>query len=284
MAAVRVIESEPEGGMSRGQVYIVDDDVFIRQSVRDLVESVGIEGRAFGTAEAFLNAYVEDRPTSVVIDMRLPDMSGLAIQERLLALGATAPVIFVTGYGDAWTAVRAMKGGAFDFLEKPVKDQELLHLVQAAIRSHTERLHKENREGMSDQVGVFTLHEVGILMRVEPGEIKNAADEQGPDILAAESHDPSDPIGEIHEPSRAGATGFTNGGLTPRQREILMALKKGQSNKEIGRQLGIPEGTVKVHLKAIYRQLGVNNRTQAAIIANRHRVDYADTSPTAEMQ
>jgi len=63
-----------------------------------------------------------------------------------------------------------------------------------------------------------------------------------------------------------------------------MALRQGQSNKEIGRQLGIPEGTVKVHLKAIYRQLGVSNRTQAAIIANRHRVERADTPPASEFQ
>lgn len=270
--------------MSRGQVYIVDDDVFIRQSVCDLLESVGIEGKAFGTAEAFFSAYVEDRPTAVVIDVRLPDISGLALQERLLAMGATAPVIFVTGYGDAWTAVRAMKGGAFDFLEKPVKDQELLHLIQTAISSHTETLDKNNQEEPDGQVGVFTLQEVGILMRVDPEDIKTAGEEQGPWLVATESRDPSRLVGEIGQPSRAEPADLAGGGLTPRQREILMALKQGQSNKEIGRQLGIPEGTVKVHLKAIYRQLGVNNRTQAAIIANRHRMDHVDTPPATEFQ
>lgn len=269
--------------MSRGQVYIVDDDVFIRQSVCDLLESVGIEGKAFGTAEAFFGAYVEDRPTAVVIDVRLPDISGLALQERLLAIGATAPVIFVTGYGDAWTAVRAMKGGAFDFLEKPVKDQELLHLIQTVISSHAEARDKSNQEEPDGQVGVFTLQEVGILMRVDPENIKKAEEDQGPWFLATESHDTSRPVGDAGQPVHAEPAGLT-GGLTPRQHEILMALKQGKSNKEIGRQLSIPEGTVKVHLKAIYRQLGVNNRTQAAIIANQHRMDHADTPPATEFQ
>ncbi len=270
--------------MSRGQVYIVDDDVFIRQSICDLLESVGIEGKAFGTAEAFFNAYVEDRPTAVVIDVRLPDISGLALQERLQAKGATAPVIFVTGYGDAWTAVQAMKGGAFDFLEKPVKDQELLHLIQTAISSHAEALDKNNQKEPDGEVGVFTLQEVGILMRVDPEDIRKAEEEQGPWSLVTESHNPSRPVGDIGQPSRAEPASLAGSGLTPRQREILMALKQGQSNKEIGRQLGIPEGTVKVHLKAIYRQLGVNNRTQAAIVASRHRMDHADTPPATECQ
>lgn len=181
-------------------------------------------------------------------------------------MGATAPVIFVTAYGDAWTAVQAMKGGAFDFLEKPVNDHELLNRIQAAIMSHTEKLREKDLKELDKQADYLTLREVGILMRVEPGGLEQPAAD-----------------GADNPPT--GLDGLLPvGHLTPRQQEILMALKKGELNKEIGRQLGIRESTVKIQLKAIYRHLGVSNRTQAAVVANRQAGGHPGAPPATEYQ
>jgi FixJ family two-component response regulator len=129
--------------MSRGQVYVVDDDLFIRQSTCDLVESVGLQGKAFGSAEAFLAAYSEDIPTVVVVDVRLPGTGGLQLQASLAARKATAPVIFVTRYGDAWTAVQAMKAVPSISWKRPIKEKELLNAVQAAMRFHEQLIRKK---------------------------------------------------------------------------------------------------------------------------------------------
>lgn len=126
--------------MSLGTVFVVDDDEDIRESIRDLVVSVAINCKTYESADAFFRADTESGPSAVILDVRLPGIGGLEIQKILVAKGAAAPIIFVTGYGDVWTAVQAMKRGAFDFFEKPFSSQELLTRIQAAIAQHAEQL------------------------------------------------------------------------------------------------------------------------------------------------
>ena len=118
---------------SRPTVFIVDDDPGVRESIRWLVESVDHQAETFASAQEFLNARVADRPGCVVLDVRMPGMSGLDLQSRLEGEGIHHPIIIVTGHGEVHMAVRALKTGAFDFIEKPFSDQVLLDRVQAAI-------------------------------------------------------------------------------------------------------------------------------------------------------
>lgn len=247
--------------MSRGQVYVVDDDILIGQAICDLVQTVDLAGRAFSTGQRFLDAYAEDRPTVAVIDVRLPGLGGLALQKRLAEQGAVAPVIFVTAFGDAWTAVTAMKGGAFDFFEKPFKEQELLSRIQDGIAWHAAKLRERQRPDAGEpQADLAPAPEDAAAVEVERFlAAARRAERQG--ILAF-----------LEEPAPPPPPGGNDAawGLAPRQVEILMALRDGASNKEIGRRMGILEATVKVQLKAIFRALGVANRTQAALAASRY--------------
>lgn len=114
-------------------VFVVDDDPAIRQSIEWLVKSVSRRVETFGSAQAFLDAFTPDRPGCVLTDVRMPGMGGPQLQVKLREMGCTIPVIVFTGHGDVPTAVRAMKNGALDFLEKPFNDQELLDLLESAI-------------------------------------------------------------------------------------------------------------------------------------------------------
>ena len=114
-------------------VFVVDDDRAVRESLRWLVESVGLEVETYDSARSFLDAYTVDRPGCLVLDVRMRGMSGIEMQEALAGRGITLPVIVITGFGDVATAVRAMKLGAVDFVEKPFNDQELLELIQRCI-------------------------------------------------------------------------------------------------------------------------------------------------------
>ncbi|QDV19357.1 Transcriptional regulatory protein TdiR [Gimesia panareensis] len=114
-------------------VFVVDDDPAIRKSLRWLIESVGLKVQTHELASDFLESYSPDRPGCLVLDVRIPGMSGLELQEKLRERGYDIPVIIVSGYGDVPMAVRAMKAGAVDFLEKPVSDQVLLDYIQKGI-------------------------------------------------------------------------------------------------------------------------------------------------------
>ncbi len=134
-----MIAAMPSEPTIQAIVHVVDDDASLRKALESLFESVGLAARTYGTAQDFLGAKVADAPGCVVIDIRLPDMSGLEFQSRLTAIGIRLPVIVITGYGDIPMSVRAMKGGAMDFLSKPFRDQDLLDAVQAAIKRDRER-------------------------------------------------------------------------------------------------------------------------------------------------
>lgn len=119
-------------------VFVVDDDAAVRQSFEWLVGSVGLHTETYASAQDFLDAYDPARPGCLVLDVRMPGMSGLELQERLAGEGVSLPVIVVSGYGDVPTAVRVMKQGAVDFIEKPFSDQAMLDRIQASIERDLE--------------------------------------------------------------------------------------------------------------------------------------------------
>jgi FixJ family two-component response regulator len=114
-------------------VFIIDDDRGMRQAIHDLVESVGLRAESFATGEEFLGKNHAHRPSCLVLDVRLPQMSGLDFQRRLAESGMQIPIIFVTAHGDIPMSVRALKSGAVEFLTKPFRDQDLLDAIQHAL-------------------------------------------------------------------------------------------------------------------------------------------------------
>jgi FixJ family two-component response regulator len=119
-------------------VFIVDDDNGVRSSIRVLMKSVGLAATTFASAKEFLEAYHAMQPGCLVLDIRMPGMSGLELQEELNKRGAVIPVIFITGHADVPMAVAAMRHGAFDFLQKPLRDQDLVDRVQKALARDSE--------------------------------------------------------------------------------------------------------------------------------------------------
>ena len=118
---------------SEPTVFVVDDDSEVRDTLQWLVESVGLNIETFASAQEFLNAYDPKRPGCLVTDVRMPGMSGIELQAKLMAEEVTLPIIIVSGYADVPTAVRSMKGGAIDFVEKPFNEQMMLERIQLSI-------------------------------------------------------------------------------------------------------------------------------------------------------
>lgn len=116
-------------------VYIVDDDLAVRESLADLVDSVGYRFATFANANDFLAEYVPDKTGCLVLDIRMPGMSGLELQQELIRREAVLPIIFITGHGDIPMAVQAIQKGALDFIEKPFRDQDLLDRINQALKS-----------------------------------------------------------------------------------------------------------------------------------------------------
>jgi FixJ family two-component response regulator len=115
-------------------VFIIDDDRGMRQAIQDLVESVGLRAESFATGQEFLNKRRTSDPSCLVLDVRLPQMSGLDFQHRLIEIGMQIPIIFITAHGDIPMSVRALKSGAVEFLTKPFRDQDLLDAIQQALQ------------------------------------------------------------------------------------------------------------------------------------------------------
>ena len=166
---------------TNGTVYIVDDNAAVRDAIRWLVEEVGLAAKTYATASEFLNEDISDIPGCLVLDIRMPGMSGLDLQEHLVQKQVNLPIIVVTGHGDVPMAVRSMKNGAFEFFQKPFNDQELLDCVYAAIKSHqfllTEQSH--NAEA-SRNLASLTRREQEVLQLLREGEPSRA--------IAAELH------------------------------------------------------------------------------------------------
>ena len=120
-------------------VYVVDDDEAVRVALKDLLESVGLNAETFPSPQNFLKAQRADIPSCLILDVRLPGISGLDFQRELAAANIEIPVIFITGHGDIPMTVQAMKAGAVDFLTKPFRDQDLLDAIHKAVDRDRER-------------------------------------------------------------------------------------------------------------------------------------------------
>lgn len=135
----RMEPSPPQENGDQPIVFIVDDDASMRRALTNLFESVGLRVEAFGSAPQLLQAKPPQVPSCLVLDIRLPGASGLDLQSDLAKANIQTPIIFITGHADVPMTVRAMKGGAIDFLTKPVRDQDILDAVQAAIERDRKR-------------------------------------------------------------------------------------------------------------------------------------------------
>ena len=124
-------------------VFIIDDDGGMRQAIQDLVESVGLRAESFSTGEEFLKKQDTAEPSCLVLDVRLPQMSGLDFQRQLADIGLPIPIIFITAHGDIPMSVKALKSGAVEFLTKPFRDQDLLDAIQQAL--HQDRAAREQQ-------------------------------------------------------------------------------------------------------------------------------------------
>jgi len=195
-------------------VFVIDDDPEVQDALRWLIESVSVPVETFDSAEAFVNAIGPDRPGCLVLDVRMPGMGGLKLLENLRALEIRLPVIVLTGHSDVPLAVRAMKAGAMDFIEKPCADQDLLDRIYSAMQ-------------------------------------RDAA-------LRAET-------------ARSVAINEQLKQLTPREREILERLMKGQANKVVATELGISERTVESHRRNIKGKMKVRSLAELAQIVMHHR-------------
>lgn len=152
-------------------VFIVDDDDAVRNSLRLLLKSVGLAATALATAQEFLTKYDPQQPGCLILDVRMPGMSGLELQQQLNVRGATIPVIFITGHGDIPMAVDAMQQGAFDFLQKPFRDQDLIDRIQRALaKDKTTRAELEERSRLRERLESLTPREREVLALVTSGK------------------------------------------------------------------------------------------------------------------
>ena len=184
--------------LTESVVFVVDDDASVRDSLGSLFRSVGLRVELFGSADEFLQSQYPDAPCCLVLDVRLPGLSGLEFQTELIRTGKNVPIIFLTGHGDIPMTVQAMKSGAIEFLTKPCRDQDLLDAVRRALVEH----------------------------RSQFDEAKHVA------VLRSNFE-----------------------ALTAREKEIIAFVTAGLMNKQIAAQLGLNEGTVKMHRGNIMRKM-----------------------------
>lgn len=152
-------------------VFVVDDDDAVRDSLRLLLKSAGLQAEATASAPEFLETYDTSRPGCLVLDVRMPGMSGLEMQHELNLRGATLPVIFITGHGDIPMAVEAMQHGAFDFLQKPFRDQDLLDRVTRALARDSEnRTRLRHTDSIRERLATLSPREREVLNLVTQGK------------------------------------------------------------------------------------------------------------------
>jgi len=160
-------------------VFIVDDDPAMRESLTFLVSSIGLHVESFSSARDFLDGYAPGRIGCLVLDIRMPGMSGLELQERLNERRIELPIVMITGFGDIPMAVRALKHGALDFLEKPFTDQDLLDRIHEAIEQHRRRrIERQRRDEIEARVGRLTSRERQVMKCVVEGKSNKVIAEQ----------------------------------------------------------------------------------------------------------
>ena len=152
-------------------VFVVDDDESVRSSLKFLLRSASLESRAFGSAQEFLEAYDPSQAGCLVLDVRMPGMSGLELQQALNLRGAIIPVIFITGHGDVPMAVEAMQHGAHDFLQKPFKDEDLIERVRRALAQDAKaRTALEEHKSIRSRLHTLTAREREVLALMAKGK------------------------------------------------------------------------------------------------------------------
>ena len=197
--------------LSESVVFVVDDDASVRDSLGSLFRSVGLRVELFGSADEFLQGQHPDAPCCLVLDVRLPGLSGLEFQTELIRTGKNVPIIFLTGHGDIPMTVQAMKSGAVEFLTKPCRHQDLLDAVRRALVEHR-------------------------------------------------SH--------FDETKQIAAIRSNFAALTAREKEIIAFVTAGLMNKQIAAQLGINEGTVKMHRGNIMRKMRARSLAELVRMAD----------------
>ncbi len=204
------------------RVLVIDDHALFRIGLSELLERRGIQViAAVSGCEEGLNKVMETQPDVVLLDMRMPQMTGLQVLERLRADGWKKPVSMLTTSRDESDVLSSLQNGAQGYLLKDMEPDELINALERIVQGET----------------VVAQELTGILARaVQGGSEPVKTDKEMPD-------------------------------LTPREQEILCLLAEGQSNKVIARNLGISDGTVKLHVKAILRKMGVHSRVEAAVLA-----------------
>jgi len=177
-----VSSSQPKGESDdQATVVVVDDDVEVREALANLLRSVGLDVALFASAAEFLRTGVPDGPACLVLDIRLPGVSGFDFQTQLMKLGVHMPIIFMTGHGDIPMSVRAMKAGAVDFLAKPFRDQDMLDAVTSGLELDRERrAARQTSEGLRDRHDALTPKEAQVMRYVTKGLLnKQIANEMG---------------------------------------------------------------------------------------------------------
>jgi FixJ family two-component response regulator len=171
-------------------VFIIDDEALIRDGIRSLIKSIGVRAETFASAADFMLAKRPDTPSCLILDVRMPGVSGLDFQRELTASGIYIPIIFITGHGDIPMTVRAMKEGAVEFLTKPVRGQDLVDAVQKALA--TDREHRKDRAELAairTRFDLLTPRERQVLHLVVAGLLnKQIADELGMSELTVKTH------------------------------------------------------------------------------------------------
>jgi FixJ family two-component response regulator len=171
-------------------VFVVDDDPSIRDALTSLIRSVGLRVETFESARAFLTRQPPDAPGCLVLDVRLPGLSGLDLQRELAAAQITMPIIFITGHGDIPMTVQAMKAGAVEFLTKPFRDQELLDAIAQAIgRDRVERQQRADLAALRQRYMLLTPREREVMQRVVSGMLnKQIAADLGTSEITIKLH------------------------------------------------------------------------------------------------
>jgi FixJ family two-component response regulator len=171
-------------------VFIVDDDRGLRQAIHDLVESVGLRAESFASGEDFLRAKRMNRPSCLVLDVRLPQMSGLDFQQRLTETGIQIPIIFITAHGDIPMSVRALKAGALEFLTKPFRDQDLLDAIHQALERDRVAWEQQSEiRNLQERVRTLTAREQEVMNLVVSGMLnKQIASEIGTSEATVKIH------------------------------------------------------------------------------------------------
>ncbi|MBC8451668.1 MAG: response regulator transcription factor [Rhodospirillaceae bacterium] len=157
--------------MNDGTVFIVDDDEANRMLFSDIFSSIGIDHKCFSSAQSFLDEFHSEESGCILLDIRMPGMSGLELQRRLREDGVAHPIIIVTAHGDVSIAIEAMKAGAFDFMEKPIRNQQLIEITQRALRYGQEAIVERNHQNdLQSRIAALTPREREVFDQVVDGE------------------------------------------------------------------------------------------------------------------